>query len=480
MDWICLGHAMWLVEAAGLRLLCDPLLGPEHHNGVFQTVPRRRVRASALRPDFILVSHRHPDHFDVPSLHRLAQLDPDSVVVTPDALVVWAAQTLGFRTVHPLPPGQHVELDGVRLVTTPSLGVDEWGVMIAAEGAVGWNHVDAVLRGPEHMREVRDRALAGVEQSRVDLAVVRWQPMLEIAAVLGRRTDFPYATYGDLLVQAAAVEAAAVVPGANGAAHVPAFDWMDRFVFPVPEARFLRDLARARPDTSVLPLRVGGRYRVAPGRVELDPAGAAALIELKDEIATTGGTTGTELGDLPRYESSGRTCPGPRDQLRRYRPLVMPALRDPNLGGHDQARMRPRVHAWIRKTLADALARAWPGMKISQPLRCVVEVVFPLAHDAFTLQVGSEGTTVSAHYDDDWDLLNVVAGSMLWEVIEARRHWGDVLLAGALRAATRAYAVDEHGLRRADVAEIFLYYGLPYDEAVEAAVRAEVRSLVGP
>ncbi|MEM9452844.1 MAG: MBL fold metallo-hydrolase [Myxococcota bacterium] len=481
MDWSCLGHAMWLVEAAGLRILCDPLLGPEHHSGVFQTVPRRRVRASALRPDFILVSHRHPDHFDVPSLHQLALLDPDSVVVTPDPLVVWAARALGFRTVHPLPPGQRVELDGVRLVTTPSLGVDEWGVMIAAEGAVGWNHVDAVLRGPDHMKDVKDRALAGVEQSRVDLAVVRWQPMLEIAAVLGRRTGFPYATYGDLLAQAAAVEAVAVVPGANGAAHVPAFGWMDRFVFPVPEARFLRDLARVCPDATGLPLRVGGRYRVAPGQVELDPAGAAALIELEDEGAMPG--VEPALGDVPRSvswsEGAGGTESVPRDRLRRYRPLVMPVLRDPNLGGHDQARMRTRVHAWIRQTLADALARAWPGMKISQPLRFVVEVVFPRAHDAFTLHVGPNGTRVSAHYDDDWDLLNVVAGSMLWEVIEARRHWGDVLLAGALRAATRAYAVDEHGLRRADVAEIFLYYGLPYDEAVEAAVRTEVRSLVG-
>ena len=93
---------MWLCEAAGLRLLFDPLLGPEHHCGVFETVPRRRVHAEALRPDFVLVSHRHPDHFDVPSLHRLARLDPEAVVITPDALVAWAARTLGFRTVHEL------------------------------------------------------------------------------------------------------------------------------------------------------------------------------------------------------------------------------------------------------------------------------------------------------------------------------------------------------------------------------------------
>lgn len=450
---------MWLVEAAGLRLLCDPLLGPEHHNGVFETVPRRRVHAEALRPDFVLVSHRHPDHFDVPSLHALARLDPDSVVVTPDALVAWAARTLGFRTVHQLPPGQRVALDGVRLVTTPSLGVDEWGVMIAAEGTVGWNQVDAVLRDADHMRQVRALALAGVEQSSVELAVVRWQPMLEIAAVLGRRTDFPYASYRDLLAQAAAVEAAAVVPGANGAAHVAAFRWMDRYVFPVPEARFLRDMARLRPGAAALPLRVGGRYHLTPGRVQLEPEGAADLVE-----------PAPALDQAP---------PPPDGEPRRYRPLAMPELSDPNLRGHDEARMRARVHAWIRHTLADALARAWPDMRVSEPLRFVVEVVFPRARDAFTLHVGPRGTEVHERYDDDWDLLNAVAGSMLWEVIEARRHWGDVLLAGALRAVTRAYAIDEHGLRPAHVAETFLYYALSYDDAVDQAVRYEVHTRIG-
>jgi hypothetical protein len=163
---------MWLVEAGPLRLLCDPLLGPEHHCGVFETVPRRSVHAEGLRPDFVLVSHRHPDHFDVPSLHRLARLDPEVVVLTPDALVAWAARTLGFRTVHEVPPGQRVELDDVRLVTTPSLGRDEWGVVIAADGAVGWNQVDSVLRDATHVRQVLDVALPAVEAECVDFAVV--------------------------------------------------------------------------------------------------------------------------------------------------------------------------------------------------------------------------------------------------------------------------------------------------------------------
>ncbi len=442
---------MWLCEAAGLRLLFDPLLGPEHHGGVFETVPRRRVHAEALQPDLVLVSHRHPDHFDVPSLHRLARLDPDAVVVTPDALVAWAARTLGFHTVHELPAGQQVALDGARLVSTPSLGPDEWGMVIAADGAVAWNQVDAVLRDAEHVRRVLGVALPAVEAERVDLAIVRWQPMLEIAAVLGRHVGFPYESYADLLAQAAAVEAVAVVPGANGAAHVEAFRWMDRFVFPVPEPRFLRDVAKASPGTAALPLAVGGRYRVMPGEVSLDPTGAAELVTVE---------------------------PSPVGDPRWYRPFAMPDLSDANPNGHDEAVMRPRVHAWIRDDLAPALARAFPRMRVQGPLRFVVEVVFPRSHDAFTLHVGPEGTRITESYDDDWDALNAVAGSLLWEVIESRRHWGDVLLAGGLRAQTRAYALDEQGLRPAEVGETFLYYALSYDASVERAVRYEVHALL--
>jgi hypothetical protein len=408
------------------------------------------VHAEGLRPDFVLVSHRHPDHFDVASVHRLARLDPDAVVITPDALVAWAARTLGFRTVHELPVGQAVELDGVRLASTPSLGPDEWGMVIAADATAVWNQVDAVLRNAAHVRQVLDVVLPAVGAERIELAIVRWQPMLEIAAVLGRRVGFPYASYADVLAQVAAVEAAAVVPGANGAAHVEAFRWLDRFVFPVPEARFLRDVGTVSPGTSALPMTVGGRYRVMPGEVTLDPRGAAELVRLEP------------LAEDPR----------------RYRPFSMPDLHDPNPNGHDEAVMRPRVHAWIREDLAPALALAFPRMRTREPLRFVVEVVFPRAHDAFTLHVGPAGTRVVEAYDDDWDALNTVAGSLLWEVIESRRHWGDVLLAGGLRASTRAYDLDGHGLRLADVGETFLYYALSYDEAVERAVRYEVQALL--
>ena len=79
MDWCYLGHASWLADVGGTRILCDPQLGDTHHDGIFRVHPHRTLNAEALRPDIIVVTHRHPDHFDVNTLDRLAQLDPTTL-----------------------------------------------------------------------------------------------------------------------------------------------------------------------------------------------------------------------------------------------------------------------------------------------------------------------------------------------------------------------------------------------------------------
>src|SRR5262245_2856125 len=133
MEWIYLGHAMWLARAGELRILFDPLLDGPHHGGVFEVTPPRTIDVHALRPDFIVVSHQHPDHFDVASLRALAALDPESVVLTADALVADTAERVGFRTVSRLEALQRVELSEARLFTTPSAAGDtvEWGGIVA-------------------------------------------------------------------------------------------------------------------------------------------------------------------------------------------------------------------------------------------------------------------------------------------------------------------------------------------------------------
>jgi hypothetical protein len=449
MDWISLGHACWLVEAAGLRLLCDPLLEVEHYRGVFEVTPPRRLRAEALRADFILVSHAHPDHFDVPSLRRLAQLDAESVVVTPDPLVAETARALGFSTVHEVVAGQRVELDGVTLVTTESVVPDEWGVMIATAEGVVWNQVDAVFRGVEHARAVTAASLAALGRERVDLALVHGRPMHEIAAQLGDSIAFPYQRYAELLAEIAAIDPAAIVPASSDTAHREPYAWLNRVVYPIDEARFVRDLTRVCPRARVLPNALGSRYRLRGGVVELEAEAGVSLIE-------------------------GRGQPWDRS----YYPFAIPPVSDAaSTGAAELERRRTEVGVWVETELRPALLAAYPSFGVSEALRFVLEAVFPgqpPGHgDAWTIVVERERAQVLAGGDPSWDLYNLVIGTMLWEVITGRRSWGDVLLAGGLRAQTRAYAIDERGLVRAEVGETFVYYALSYADSIRRAVAAD-------
>lgn len=437
MDFTALGHAGWLIEAAGLRLVCDPLLFVDHHGGVFEVHPRRRVRAEQLRADFVLVSHRHPDHFDVPSLALLARLDPDTVVLTPDTLIAATASALGFRSVRVVAPGQLVALAGdLRLVTSESAAGHEWGVMIASEGATAWNMVDTVFRGPAQLAQVRARALAALGHARLDFALVPWQPMLEIAAQLGHAIAFPHAAYAELLDQLADIDAGTIVPGAAGTVHAEPYAWLDAIVCPLDEARFIADARRRHPGMQVLPLVLGGRYRIGPGAVELDDEGGAALIE-----RVLGGPTRPRVAlDIP--------------------PLVDP-LRW--LGAPESsAVMQADVARWLADELGPALVRHHDEFEfdLERPLRFAVEVVFADARLLRTLVVGPGSLEVHDMIAPDWDAYDAIAGSMLWEVLQGRRHWGDPLLAGCLRARLRVVA---------NVGEVFFYYALSYAASVERA-----------
>lgn len=431
-----LGHAMHLVEVSGLRLLFDPLLTDRHHGGVFEVAPPRRLDVESLRPDFLFVSHRHPDHFDVPSLRRLALLDPDTVVVTPDALVARTAERVGFRTVRLIGPDTRVDLDGVRFVTTPSRANDaplapealEWGVALAGEHACLWNQVDSVLRSSAEVAAARER-LESALGARLDLALVRWCPLLEVEAALGRAFGFPYAAYADLLEQAAALAEAGVTvsPASAGARHAPPWSAMNSLVYPVDEARFLRDLRARVPRAHALPSSVG---RVIDVRTRAD------------------------IGASPHVEALAF------DDDRVFRPHALPPMVDAYPAPDPAA-----IEAFVRGPLAEACREL--GC-------CVLEVVFADRVVHFTLRDG----TVTHQDDPDWDHRNVVVASWLDEVLAGRRHFGDLLLAGALRAATRDYSIGPGGLKRGRE-PVFLYRGLSYEESVARAVEWEVRRCLG-
>lgn len=426
---------MWLAETCGLRLLCDPLLDDLHHGGVFRVFPGRTIDATALRPDFVFVSHRHPDHFDPRSLRRLAELDPDAVVVTPDPLVAEVAARVGFRTVRMVPPETAIDLDGPRILTTPSRYASdpEWGLLVATSDGVVYNQVDTSLGHVEDVERFFARAatiLARPRERLVSLALARWQPLLEVSAFTSGDIGFPFDAYASELEHAAAIGAAVICPGASGACHAGPFSASNALVYPVTEHRFVQDMRRRAPSVEVVPSQVGATYQVRDGRVEVDPRGAIALGLVTDVRPD---------------------APDPRD----FRPLAIPELVDPNPSQTSEKALVDRIERWIAEELR-------PALDVQAPFVRLLEVVLPSGPRRYELGGSAEA----------WELRCAVAGSLLVDVLDARLHWGDLLLGGMLRAASRAYTVDERGLRRAPEQPIFLYHALSYEESARRAAWA--------
>jgi L-ascorbate metabolism protein UlaG (beta-lactamase superfamily) len=102
------GHATVQLEAAGLRLLTDPVLR-ERVGHLRRIVPLRE--SEGLRaPDAVVISHAHFDHLDVPSLRRLRPCP----VIAPRGCARLLARA-GLRDVIEARPGQPLSVGEIEL-----------------------------------------------------------------------------------------------------------------------------------------------------------------------------------------------------------------------------------------------------------------------------------------------------------------------------------------------------------------------------
>ncbi len=135
-----LGHSTVLIKIDGFVILTDPVLST--HAGVnlgLGTVGIRRMVASALtleempRPDLILLSHAHMDHFHTGSLRKLA--DRRTWVVTaPNTSDLLRPRR--YRQVHELGWGQQVECGPL---SCRAFEVNHWGARYGSDTRRGYN-----------------------------------------------------------------------------------------------------------------------------------------------------------------------------------------------------------------------------------------------------------------------------------------------------------------------------------------------------
>jgi L-ascorbate metabolism protein UlaG (beta-lactamase superfamily) len=167
------GHATVLIEAGGVRVLTDPVLGARVAH-LHRVAPIPQLPQLACL-DAVLISHAHYDHLDVPSLRRLA---PSVMAVLPRG---WGslARRAGLREVVEVAVGERVKIGALDVVATPAEHDGRRLPLGRSTQALGY-----VVEGPERVYFAGDTDLfdaMGDLAADLDLAllpVAGWGPRL--------------------------------------------------------------------------------------------------------------------------------------------------------------------------------------------------------------------------------------------------------------------------------------------------------------
>jgi L-ascorbate 6-phosphate lactonase len=180
-----LGQAGYLFKThLGLTVMIDPYFSDEgeKQEGLKRMFPPP-ITAAELRPDLLLVSHGHLDHFDEPTI--LAMAHRRTTLAAPPSCTARAA-TLGWpaRRLRTLLPGKSVNQSGIHITATFARHTlpDAIGFLIAIDGLRLWHSGDTEY--DEHLRRLSGERLdyaficingGGGNMNAHEAALLAWQ-----------------------------------------------------------------------------------------------------------------------------------------------------------------------------------------------------------------------------------------------------------------------------------------------------------------
>jgi N-acyl-phosphatidylethanolamine-hydrolysing phospholipase D len=144
--WV--GHSTFLIQLGGVSFLTDPIWSPTA-SPISWLGPRRfrppGLELEALPPvDFVLISHSHYDHLDLPTLVRLAQRGRDTRFLVPLGNAALLREA-GIERVEEFDWGQAARVGGVEVTCVPSQHWSQRGLFDARRSLwCAW-----VVRSPE-------------------------------------------------------------------------------------------------------------------------------------------------------------------------------------------------------------------------------------------------------------------------------------------------------------------------------------------
>ena len=271
-----LGHASILVEMDGGTCLMDPVFSDPFEEGAVVSCPKRIVYPDRLPPiDILIVSHRHPDHFHIPSL-ALVSRDADAICPA-DPLIVYALEKLGFTHIHPVYPMGPILSPTYELYPTQSesTSVHEIGMIFKDNSGTFWNQVDTFLSN-ETIKVVKNR-FGGID---LHFAMYASQ---NLEFFESRSTQFPFSEYGRNLEVALIIDPKVVAPASAGFRFYRDHSWLNAFLFPISRERFLSDLKEIRPYLDTQIINPGDTITLANGHISYRPgASDIAVMEIED------------------------------------------------------------------------------------------------------------------------------------------------------------------------------------------------------
>ena len=111
-----MGQAGFRIDVGGRRLLVDPWLSPHE----LRAIPVPPLSLAAERIDWLLITHDHLDHLDLPFLPHLLAASPDVRVVLPEPVAPQLDGVVQTDSVLTVLPGDVVDLDGLRVHVVPA------------------------------------------------------------------------------------------------------------------------------------------------------------------------------------------------------------------------------------------------------------------------------------------------------------------------------------------------------------------------
>jgi len=124
-----LNHASVMIEINGVKILTDPwYFGTAFEDGWGLRYDNPDALNWAERAHYLWISHLHPDHFHIPTLKKILEVNPAITVLgnrSYNFQLDEAMNNIGFRNIVAFPERKAIKIDeGIELTRYPATGID--------------------------------------------------------------------------------------------------------------------------------------------------------------------------------------------------------------------------------------------------------------------------------------------------------------------------------------------------------------------